>query len=869
MIAPIGIAPVGAFLIQPIADPDPVWWFSNPVINCLNHKEKIMEVTHVRDRVTHAVIGGMAAESFGISDDPAFFHVLSSTLYRDKLRAVIRETLCNAWDAHVEAGLESVPIEVTLTNEKLTIQDFGLGIDPSQIKPIYGVYGQSTKKKNKLVTGGFGLGCKAPFAYVDHFEVISCHQGEKTVYRMSKSSGEVMGKPSIQPMVANLPTDESGITVSMAVKGAGDYSRFRTLIEQIAKLGEMKVKFNGELIEVAPFHAAKHGYLILKSDDFGAGAEHPLQLRYGHVVYPIEVHDEYIQEYNKARKFLESISTKRSYYDRSGNLGWVLILQAPADTISVTPSRESLSMTDHTVKTVKGLLDQFISNTRSVRLESICLDLVEKAVETTWLMDTPANLLDSAESTPNSRAIELFTSPYITDVVDVGGHYLRNSYPTFRHFHNKDMMMRLDALAMSGFGNRGLIQSFRKQFRKVTKGNFNHGLRASGQKWWLRRRVWPLYRAIAANKLLDKKRLFIWSEVYTRRGNREYGTIPVHSWEPTLAQCLPFLRNIMIVGYNRRDIEDRVHKFPAMKHWFGHHKNNLCYLVPRNPERAKAAIETFQKLGFYVIDLTVAQSWEWQDIIKPVPKAAPQKKRAKGFPVLANLTASCDVKLLYAEGAPRSEIPQFHVYVSPKAQTLKLGGFNTDANFHLVRLFGKDGVAIRTSTQAPPLVAKGSRDFDSYVRGKLLDYYKNEPLVKQWHMMTAMEDGNIYDHDVLDALNYDDKRLITAIQEDGVLRDKFGFLKPVPENIQDIVAVLRSVRSPWEFRQYPEYGEIKKLVESWGPAPELITLIKMIRDSKLIRIIDKGGIRLLLSGGTATPAQKTQARDILLTALKG
>lgn len=829
-----------------------------------------MEVTHLRDRVTHAVIGGQAAESFGISDDPAFFHVLSSTLYRDKHRAVIRETLCNAWDAHVEAGLESVPIEVTLTNEKLTIQDFGFGIDPAQIKPIYGVYGASTKKKNKLVTGGFGLGCKAPFAYVDHFEVISCHLGEKTVYRMSKSSGEVMGKPSIQPMVSGIPTDESGITVSMAVKSSLDYTTFRTLIRQIAKLGEMKVKFNGELIEVAPFHAAKHGYLILKSEDFGAGSEHPIQLRYGHVVYPIEMHPDYSEEYKRARHFLKKITTRqRNYYGHdSGDLGWVLILQAAPDTISVTPSRESLSMTDHTVKTVKEVLSQFDINTRSARLEDVCLNLVEKAIETTWLMDTPTSLLDATASTPNSKAIELFTSPYITDVVDVGGHYLRNTYPDFRNFHDKDMMMRLDALAMSQFGNRGLIQSFRKEFRKATRGKFHHGLRASAQKWWLRRRVWPLYRVMAATKLLDKKRLFRWTETYTRSGSRQYGTQPIHDWEPCLSEILPYLRNVMIVAYNRTDIEDRVHRFPAMKHWFGHHKDNLCYIVPRNPERAKAAIETFEKLGFFVIDLTKAQKWEHQEIIKPIPKAAPQKKRAKGYPVLANLGASLSIEQLYKEGTPRTEVAQFHAYVSPKAKVLKLGSFKDEANFHIVRLFGKDGVALTTSTQIAKVANAGAIDIDKYVRGKLLDLYKNDPAIKAWHQATAQHDGQIYDHEVLDCLAWQDKALLDLIREDDILRQQFNLPKQAADDTIDAVKIFRTITSPWEFRQYPEYTEMQKLVEDWGPSPELLSLVRKLMNSKLIKIIDKSGIRGILVG-SATPALKTQARDILLTALKG
>ncbi|NKX37731.1 hypothetical protein HGG70_07340, partial [Rhodobacteraceae bacterium R_SAG4] len=60
-----------------------------------------MEVTHINHKDTHAVIGGQAAEAFSISQNAEFFEVLSSTLYSNKKLAVVREVLCNAWDAHL------------------------------------------------------------------------------------------------------------------------------------------------------------------------------------------------------------------------------------------------------------------------------------------------------------------------------------------------------------------------------------------------------------------------------------------------------------------------------------------------------------------------------------------------------------------------------------------------------------------------------------------------------------------------------------------------------------------------------------------------------------------------------------------------
>ena len=58
-----------------------------------------MEVSQLQDYDTHVVIGGAKAHAFSVAQTAEFFTVLSDTLYRDKKRAVVREVLCNAWNA--------------------------------------------------------------------------------------------------------------------------------------------------------------------------------------------------------------------------------------------------------------------------------------------------------------------------------------------------------------------------------------------------------------------------------------------------------------------------------------------------------------------------------------------------------------------------------------------------------------------------------------------------------------------------------------------------------------------------------------------------------------------------------------------------
>jgi hypothetical protein len=182
-----------------------------------------MQVSHVDERVTHAVIGGRKTIDFDISNSAEFFHILSSTLYTDQRLAVIREVVCNAWDAHIASGRTNLPVEVILENNQITIRDFGNGIADEDMGHIYGTYGNSTKQNDGKQTGGFGLGCKAPFAYTDHFQVVSHHKGVKTIYALSKSSAVVGGKPGITPIVS-MPTDDFGLSRrEEAVNLMGEY----------------------------------------------------------------------------------------------------------------------------------------------------------------------------------------------------------------------------------------------------------------------------------------------------------------------------------------------------------------------------------------------------------------------------------------------------------------------------------------------------------------------------------------------------------------------------------------------------------------------------------------------------------------------
>src|SRR5277367_3848978 len=92
-------------------------------------------------RETNTKIGGNteAPRTFSINASTVAFGVLSSGLYNDKIRAIIRELACNAWDAHVMAGKKEVPFDIHLPTDfepVFRITDYGTGLSYDDIMTL-------------------------------------------------------------------------------------------------------------------------------------------------------------------------------------------------------------------------------------------------------------------------------------------------------------------------------------------------------------------------------------------------------------------------------------------------------------------------------------------------------------------------------------------------------------------------------------------------------------------------------------------------------------------------------------------------------------------------------------------------------------
>ena len=172
---------------------------------------------------------------FRIRNSAKAFSILSSGLYANKIRAIIRELSCNALDSHIAAGNVGTPFDLHLPNSLeawFSIRDYGTGLTHDQVTNIYTTYFESTKTDSNEFIGALGLGSKSPFSYTDNFTVIAIKDGRRGVYTAFINEH---GVPSIALMMEERSTEPSGVEVKFAVSNRNDFGQFQTEARHVFK----------------------------------------------------------------------------------------------------------------------------------------------------------------------------------------------------------------------------------------------------------------------------------------------------------------------------------------------------------------------------------------------------------------------------------------------------------------------------------------------------------------------------------------------------------------------------------------------------------------------------------------------------------
>ena len=183
---------------------------------------------------------------FRIRNSAKAFNILSSGLYANKIRAIIRELSCNAVDSHVAANKKETPFDVHLPNTLepwFSVRDYGTGLSHEQVTTLYTTYFESTKTDSNDYIGALGLGSKSPFSYTDNFTVTTIKDGFKGIYTAFINES---GIPSIALMSSEADCeDPNGVEVKFSVDDRFDFSSFSEEAAEVYRIFKLRPNVTG------------------------------------------------------------------------------------------------------------------------------------------------------------------------------------------------------------------------------------------------------------------------------------------------------------------------------------------------------------------------------------------------------------------------------------------------------------------------------------------------------------------------------------------------------------------------------------------------------------------------------------------------
>jgi hypothetical protein len=290
--------------------------------------------------VNEAIVSNVAEiGEFRIRNSAKAFSILSSGLYANKIRAIIRELSCNAVDSHAAVGKRDTPFDVHLPNTlepHFSIRDYGTGLSHEQVTQIYTTYFESTKTASNEFIGALGLGSKSPFSYTDNFTVTAIQNGKKGIYS-AFINGE--GVPSIALMMQE-PTDEpAGVEVKFSVNDRYDFDKFRQEARNVYTYFKLRPVISGN----ADFGFTNIEY---ESQDIVSGVHSIKGGRnsvaiMGNIAYPIEVP-----------------AADQSLGDLRNLLACGLEIHFGIGDLDFQASREGLSYIPSTIASIKAKLEE-------------------------------------------------------------------------------------------------------------------------------------------------------------------------------------------------------------------------------------------------------------------------------------------------------------------------------------------------------------------------------------------------------------------------------------------------------------------------------------------------------------------------------
>lgn len=766
-----------------------------------------MEVANT-DRKVNAALIGSAGESQAVSvaGTREFIEMLSSNLYSRPQEAIIREILCNSDDAHKDNGYAG-PIEVNISeNYTLTIRDRGKGIPHELMGQVYGTYGGSTKKKDSMATGGFGLGCKSPWSYCDVFQVVNHHAGKAVIYSMLRVSPDHDGLPAIVPL-ARYASQETGIEVRLDLK-PGDVNNFNQLIHTLTYRGGLNVTLNGTQLPTIEYDPESNYKMTM-----GRQMPSRIMVKYGAVLYPVERHEIYGSLYDQIIKYMPMRDS--------------LILQAAPDSLIISPNRENVSYLDKTVKTIWELIRAFMAEIND-KAEPYAKKLIQE------INDKHISYYAMGwMGLEHHKKAWLITPDFGEkfDKMDVFHQVihskLAHEYPGHLHKFALEDRIRKTRKLIKKSGRR-TMKYFEGFVKAIRAGDTEEGKSMKTRNRFIREYIMRDVVTVARRGGLNLSNLKFGFDTTRYYAGWNKSTATPQSWTDMRnlsgrhlgQQWTEFAGASVVISHTTRGPCDSPN-VPA---------NYFLYVVPRKEDAIKHAIAHFKKHHFDVIDITVEQK---------ITSGA-KKEKAVAYPTIGALrryhrTDGSKVPMLnYARDVRTEDLveePEFFVKTSIRANATQyeptdMCGISWK---RMVKDLVPDNTAIvTTDADVKRLMKAGARPVIEHIYEKLNEMWA-DPKVRRLYAYIGYDNTsgyNKYDRSVSDLLR------LLGMQW---YREKFDITVEVSEPLLEKVKLLSWYeRFNYDFHHRNHYG----LKDSNNLYRKIRDLQKQKEPKKLTKLFD-------------------------------
>jgi hypothetical protein len=314
-------------------------------------------------------------------------YFMRDKIYSNKIKAVVREYLCNAIDEHNKFDVkETVQTGLRLENNEHTfyVRDFAKGLSEEDVRNIFGMYFRSTKSKSNDSIGGFGVGSKAGHCYNDTFFVTSYFNGKCTTYTCVLGAGDSGVPVGHIYKIDECDTNETGLEVSVPIFSA-DYSDFKREIQDFIHLSPAKIEATiGNLI-ISPVETIKsferNGFKFRLLNYGGSSSYMETIFQMGGVTYGSSVKD-------------KNFNIKRNH---------TLVIDIPIGMMSIPISRENFENTtanklalDKIDKTIEELNEEDLAQFKSKSIFDLlddCLSQLDNSLYTGEIFEARKSVL--------------------------------------------------------------------------------------------------------------------------------------------------------------------------------------------------------------------------------------------------------------------------------------------------------------------------------------------------------------------------------------------------------------------------------------------------------------------------------------------